>query len=533
MTVAAREAKEPHRLQLYEMPLAEFTTEENVRSEIDKEQLADLVKSIAQDGVLVPLLVRENSEGGVIVVDGHRRLAAAKLVELKTIPAIIIDADRGSSERLQVVANVQRAELHPLDEARAYSHMVSDSFTVLDVAVRVGRSEKYVRQRLVFNNMIEGWHKFFRNGQLSIGVAFRIARMTAAQQKEMLGAEKRDVLDGEMTISQIDRFIQSNYLLVLKDAPFPTDDADLVPAAGPCTTCPKRTGNAPALFEDVKSEDTCTDKKCFETKVAAYMAKAIKEGAIKLTLSYRSYSSEKPKGLVAWAIAGKKDCPDTKGGVIVQNDESWNIHDEKRRKLVIGEVLNVCVNEKCKIHDHTPARSSSGSTSKGPLTPAEKKRRAEQKRSWGIAQLTHRKFTEQLFADSSKIDTSELRKVVLKMLDGDYTFRAKCVLLAKAIMGVEHFEGSTPSQKASDAQERLVKWASSSKAGDNDLLAFIVAQRFTPCGDNDTDKIAEMVDVASKYGVKAASIEKAYDAEHAPKPAKEPKQKKALNKAKK
>jgi hypothetical protein len=60
--------------------------------------------------------------------------------------------------------------------------------------------------------------------------------------------------------------IHQNYMLQLKDAPFDLTDAKLVAKAGACAACPKRTGNQPELFADVKAKDVCTDPKCYRRR---------------------------------------------------------------------------------------------------------------------------------------------------------------------------------------------------------------------------------------------------------------------------
>jgi hypothetical protein len=80
-----------------------------------------------------------------------------------------------------------------------------------------------------------------------------------------------------MSYRRAKEFVHRHYMLRLKDAPFPTDDAKLVPKAGACGACPKRTGNQPELFGDVKSADVCTDQTCFEKKANAYGQRRIEE----------------------------------------------------------------------------------------------------------------------------------------------------------------------------------------------------------------------------------------------------------------
>jgi hypothetical protein len=72
-----------------------------------------------------------------------------------------------------------------------------------------------------------------------------------------------------LSYREAEELVHAKFMLRLRGAPFRLADAELVPAAGPCTTCPKRTGNQPELFGDVKSADVCTDPPCFEAKRAA------------------------------------------------------------------------------------------------------------------------------------------------------------------------------------------------------------------------------------------------------------------------
>ena len=88
-----------------------------------------------------------------------------------------------------------------------------------------------------------------------------------------MGAADIDIeIDGQ-------KHIHDHYMLRLSDAGFKTSDPTLVPAAGACGACPKRTGNQPELFGDVKSADVCTDPVCFRQKIAAHAERAIAAAA--------------------------------------------------------------------------------------------------------------------------------------------------------------------------------------------------------------------------------------------------------------
>ena len=85
-----------------------------------------------------------------------------------------------------------------------------------------------------------------------------------------IGQIAESPLEEALPFREASERIQRNYMLRLDEASFPRGDAELLPAAGPCTTCPKRTGNQRELFGDVKSADVCTDPPCFKAKVEAH-----------------------------------------------------------------------------------------------------------------------------------------------------------------------------------------------------------------------------------------------------------------------
>src|ERR1700674_3112427 len=88
----------------------------NPRKHFDKEKLAELGDSITKHGVLVPILVRTKTNGRYELVAGERRLRAAKAVELEEIPAIVRELSDKEALEIQVIENLQRADLHPLEE---------------------------------------------------------------------------------------------------------------------------------------------------------------------------------------------------------------------------------------------------------------------------------------------------------------------------------------------------------------------------------------------------------------------------------
>lgn len=251
------------------------------------------VENVRAVGIMQPILVRPWPEGQAVsgtyalgvplyeIVAGERRYRAAIACELDMVPALIRDLTTAEVVRLQMVENLQREDLHPLEEAEGYALMVRDhGFTADTLAAEIGKSRAYIYGRMKLLDARDEVKAKLRSGELAMSVGELIARIpsTALQMDAM-----RDVLDEDMTHRVASRHIQERYMLALKSAPFPREDADLVPAAGTCTACPKRTGNAQDLFADVSGTDVCTDPDCYRDKRVANMrreqAKAEAAGA--------------------------------------------------------------------------------------------------------------------------------------------------------------------------------------------------------------------------------------------------------------
>jgi ParB/RepB/Spo0J family partition protein len=249
----------------------------NPRRRFDDHELRELAESIESHGVINPILVRHISDPPMSrllgdphfeVVAGARRVRAAQLAGLAEIPARIAHLTDAEVLEVQVVENLQRADIHPLEEADGYRTLhEKHGYAIEDLAAKVGKSKGYVYARMKLCALVEAAREAFLEGTLTPSTALLVARIpdAALQEKATLwitryGAEE------PMTFRAAAEYIEREYMLRLADAPFNTADPDLVPAAGACTTCPKRTGNQRELFAEVKSADVCTDPPCFARK---------------------------------------------------------------------------------------------------------------------------------------------------------------------------------------------------------------------------------------------------------------------------
>lgn len=115
---------------------------------IDKEIVSDLAKSIQENGLLQPILVRP-LESQYEVVFGHHRLEACKLLKWETIQAMVKEMTEDDSFLTTVVENLQRNhEINPLTEARGYINLIDHGWTINKIAQRIGKSDSYVSDRI-------------------------------------------------------------------------------------------------------------------------------------------------------------------------------------------------------------------------------------------------------------------------------------------------------------------------------------------------------------------------------------------------
>lgn len=194
-------------------------------------------------GVIQPIIVRKRKAGGWEIVFGHRRHAGSVLAKRDTIPAIVRDLTDDEVFEQQLIENVQRADMHPLDEADAFKRMIDRGKTVQYIAERVGRPTTYVAQRLKLCELGKDARDALDGDEISLGVAVLIARVPASLQAEALedlGSYRGD----QVSAADARRTLEERYLLRLDHAPFDIASAELVPKAGACTVTITRTRGA-------------------------------------------------------------------------------------------------------------------------------------------------------------------------------------------------------------------------------------------------------------------------------------------------
>lgn len=228
------------------------------------EGLEELADSIRRHGLLDALLVRPSGEAFEVVA-GHRRLRAARMAGLKEIKAELRELTDDQVLEIQLIENLQRAGIHPLDEARGYQQLIEQAgYTEEHIADRIGKNHSYIAQRLALTRLTKEAEAALVAGKFSSSHAVMIARLQPVDQKRALDIMNRWA--GTMTRRQLSEWIQDEVYRPLREAPF-----DLKDRTEPsCQGCLKRTGSATALFSDVK-RDMCTDPACYQRKEDAHV----------------------------------------------------------------------------------------------------------------------------------------------------------------------------------------------------------------------------------------------------------------------
>lgn len=158
---------------VWRIPLSDIVpNREQPRKNFSHQELEDLVASIKLHGILQPLTVTELEDGGYELIAGERRLRAAELAGLPTVPALVRSATRQEKLELALIENIQRQDLNPIEEAFAFQRLI-DEFGLShdDVADRVGKSRPAVSNTIRLLGLPEQIQKALIDGKLSTGKA--------------------------------------------------------------------------------------------------------------------------------------------------------------------------------------------------------------------------------------------------------------------------------------------------------------------------------------------------------------------------
>ena len=144
----------------------------NPRKQFREEELEDLSKSIREKGLLQPIVVRQRADGDYEIVAGERRWRASQRAGLHELPVIIRDLSDGETLEIALIENIQRTDLNPLEEARAYGQLLGQfSYTQQQLADSVGKSRSHIANTLRLLTLPESVRAYIEDGKLTAGHA--------------------------------------------------------------------------------------------------------------------------------------------------------------------------------------------------------------------------------------------------------------------------------------------------------------------------------------------------------------------------
>jgi ParB family chromosome partitioning protein len=164
------------------------------RKEFSAETLRELADSIKEQGIVQPLIVREQN-GHLELIAGERRWRAAQLLGLSEVPVIVREADDRAVLELALIENLQRENLNPMEEAQGYAQLIAQfQLKQEEVASKVGKSRAAVANSLRLLKLTLPIQDFIRHGQLSVGHAKVILGLSDERQQKL--AADRILKDG-------------------------------------------------------------------------------------------------------------------------------------------------------------------------------------------------------------------------------------------------------------------------------------------------------------------------------------------------
>lgn len=176
------------------------------RKEFDPDRLRELAESIRAEGLLQPIVVRPVGSRYQLIA-GERRWRACQSLELKMIPARVIDASDASSASISLIENLQRAELNPVEESLGYASLIRDfDLTQEDVAERVGKGRATVANALrllQLNGEIQG---YLGKGLISMGQAKLLLGVEVEEEQTMLA---RKILEEGLSVRAVEKLVKN------------------------------------------------------------------------------------------------------------------------------------------------------------------------------------------------------------------------------------------------------------------------------------------------------------------------------------
>jgi ParB family chromosome partitioning protein len=171
----------------------------------DQQELADLADSIRANGLVQPIIVRPSGSAYELIA-GERRLRAAKLAQMETIPAIVRTATDEQLLELALIENIHRTNLNPLERAKAYKNYITTfSLTQAQAASRLGEDRSVIANHLRLLDLPDEVKQMLIDGQLTMGHARAILALPTDELRHRLANR---AMSGRLTVRDVERLVR-------------------------------------------------------------------------------------------------------------------------------------------------------------------------------------------------------------------------------------------------------------------------------------------------------------------------------------
>ncbi len=175
------------------------------RTNFVEDELEGLAQSIKEHGVLQPIVVRRKGDGVYELIAGERRLRAATIAGLSTIPALVRNSNDEKSLALALVENIQRENLNPMEEAKAYSRLMGEFGLTQDlVASSVGKDRSSIANILRLLGLPKEIQQFIESCSLSLGHAKVLAGVSSPSAQIQLA---KRIVSGQLSVRQTEQLV--------------------------------------------------------------------------------------------------------------------------------------------------------------------------------------------------------------------------------------------------------------------------------------------------------------------------------------
>lgn len=435
------------------------------------------------------------------IVAGERRWEASLKAGKLTIPAVVRNMSDAQAQEVQIIENLQREDIDPLDEGAGFialRKLDPKKYTLEHMAGSAGKSERYVYQAMQRDNLIPELKLHFRSGNISASHVDLLCRLTPAGQMKTLKEGLFDWNKETRSVRELAQWIKQHIYLLLDAAPWKKDDANLVPKAGACTSCQKNTAVNPNLDEEAKRA-TCTDPVCYGEKRQAHLVqieKALKQSGDKVLRLGGDYNVVPTRNndfvrYGTWQEVKAKSCKSATPAVIVNGYSA-------------GQRIVACADQKCKVHrpsTSSPARprrvGPGGSSTRGSSSSAvlKQKRDEEIQKQGDLAVLS-------AIAQKGKIDHWFLTAVAFQVQDF-----GGCDYECLEQFAQKHLSFPAPKREHySSAELQRIIQSRGSKLKDSELAALIVASLADDYSSRDS--LMQLDRVAAHYKVDVGKLRK-------------------------